>query len=345
MPKPIQNASSPTTQIEPTPKLVDSFGRAITYLRLSVTDRCDFRCVYCMAEEMTFVPRAQLCTLEELAQIAQAFTELGVTKIRLTGGEPLIRRSVETLLGELGAIKALNELVITTNGSHLKEHAQTLKDAGVKRINVSLDTLDPIQFKELTRTGNLNTVLEGIDHCKSLNFARIKLNAVILKHRNLDQVVPLIEFAKNHRLDISFIEEMPLGVITEHQRDQEFVSSAQLRELITECFDIETSSANTGGPSRYWQVKGSSTKIGFISPHSENFCASCNRVRVSAEGKLLLCLGNEHAIDLKAVLRAHPNNIEKLKQAIVNAIGKKPEKHHFEQDDVQIVRFMNATGG
>ncbi|BFM08000.1 GTP 3',8-cyclase MoaA [Halioxenophilus aromaticivorans] len=325
--------------------LTDPFGRKITYLRLSVTDRCDFRCVYCMAEEMTFLPRAQLCTLEELAEIGAAFCELGVTQIRLTGGEPLIRRNVQSLFHQLGALPSLKDLTLTTNGSHLAQYADELKKAGVKRINVSLDTLQQERFKALSRTGDLQQVLAGLEAAKSQGFSAIKLNAVILRNRNFDEVVDLVEYAHRNQFDISFIEEMPLGHISEHGRGEEFVSSEDILNCLKQHFAIQPSGYSTGGPSRYWQLAEGQTRVGFISPHSNNFCGDCNRVRVSAEGKLLLCLGNEHSVDLKAVIRAHPGDREKLKQAIVDAIGIKPERHHFEHDDVQIVRFMNTTGG
>ena len=326
--------------------LVDNFGREVTYLRLSVTDRCDFRCVYCMAEEMTFLPRAQLLTLEEMATIAQCFTELGVRKIRLTGGEPLIRRDVITLFRQLGQLPLLDELTLTTNGAHLVQHAKDLRSAGVNRINISLDSLQPARFKALTRTGDLHTVLQGIDAALAAGFERIKLNSVVLKNRNADEVVDLVNFALEKQLDISFIEEMPLGYITEHDRGEEFCSSEELRALIAAQHKLTPSESHSAGPSRYWTTPGSDSRIGFISPHSDNFCSSCNRVRLSAEGRLLLCLGNEDAADLKSILRRHPGDLDRVKAAIVAAMGQKPERHHFQLDDEpQIVRFMNATGG
>ncbi len=326
--------------------LHDKFGRTIDYLRLSVTDRCDFRCVYCMAEDMTFLPRAQVLTLEEAAEICRAFTELGVSKIRITGGEPLVRKNVLHLFNQVGKLSGLKELNLTTNGSHLAAMADDLRSAGVTRVNVSLDTLDEAQFTELTRFGKLPEVLAGISAAKRAGFERIKLNAVILKHRNLDQARALVEFALREQLDISFIEEMPLGAITEHGRQEEFCSSGEIRELINSHYPLQASSATTGGPSRYWTTAGSQSRIGFISPHSENFCSSCNRVRVTAEGRLLLCLGNENSVDLKAVIRRYPGDRDKLKSTIVAAMAHKPEKHHFYQDDgEQIVRFMNTTGG
>jgi len=327
-------------------KLTDAFGREITYLRLSVTDRCDYRCVYCMAEDMVFLPRAQVLSLEESIEICEAFAELGVRKIRITGGEPLVRNSIGTLFDQVGQIEALDELTLTTNGSRLTKFADKLADSGVKRINVSLDTLDSEQFTELTRFGKLDDVLSGIQAAQHAGIERIKLNAVILRQRNIDQVLPLVNYALEHNLDISFIEEMPLGQVTEHGREEEFCSSAELRELIEQQHELTPSNYQTGGPSRYWSIEGSESRIGFISPHSDNFCSSCNRVRVTAEGNLLLCLGNENSVDLKAIIRRYPGERERLKQAIVDAMSHKPEKHHFYEDDApQIVRFMNTTGG
>lgn len=326
--------------------LKDTFGREINYLRLSVTDRCDFRCVYCMAEDMTFLPRAQVLSLEESEQICRAFVELGIKKIRITGGEPLIRNNITHLFNQVGQLPGLEELTLTTNGSKLTELATNLKLAGVKRLNISLDTLDSDQFTELTRFGQLDKVLDGIQAAKRAGFERIKLNAVILKNRNLDQVPALVNFVLAEGLDISFIEEMPLGAVVEHGREEEFCSSAEIRAVINQQHPLQESAIKTGGPSRYWQIPGYTSRIGFISPHSENFCASCNRVRVTAEGRLLLCLGNENSVDLKDIIRRNPGDTEVLKQAIVNAMAHKPEKHHFYEDDAeQIVRFMNTTGG
>lgn len=325
--------------------LVDPFGREISYLRLSVTDRCDFRCVYCMAEDMTFLPRAQVLTLEESVTIARAFAELGVNKIRLTGGEPLIRKDAHTLVKKLKQIPQLKELLLTTNGSQLRKFAHTLYQDGLDRINISLDTLRPERFKALSRVGKLETVLDGIKAAQEAGFRNIKLNAVILKNRNADEVIDLTEFALNNDLDIAFIEAMPLGHIDDHDRKQEFFSSDDIKNVLQQRWQLQDSDYSTGGPSRYWQVKGQRSQIGFISPHSDNFCSSCNRVRVTAEGKLLLCLGNENALDLKAIIRRYPGEIERLKSAIIQAVGQKPERHQFDLNETQIVRFMSATGG
>ncbi|HIG07475.1 MAG: GTP 3',8-cyclase MoaA [Methylococcales bacterium] len=328
------------------PKLIDAFGRTVNYLRLSVTDRCDFRCIYCMSEEMTFMPRAQILTLEEIYQIAKAFSELGVTKLRVTGGEPLIRRNILELMNKLGGLQGVDELLMTTNGSHLDQMAQGLQQAHVKRLNISLDTLNPERFKRLTRTGDLQQVLRGIMAAKEQGFERIKLNAVILKNRNHDEVVDLVRYAVEHGFDISFIEEMPLGQVSEHSRAEAYYPSYQIREDLERHFSLSSVSDKTGGPSNYFKVDGSVSRVGFISPHSENFCSQCNRVRLTAEGRLLLCLGNEHSVDLKKIVRSHPGDRELLKQAIVEAMKIKPEKHEFNlQEKPVIFRHMSVTGG
>ncbi len=322
--------------------LVDPFGRSVTYLRLSVTDRCDFRCQYCMAEQMTFLPRAQVLSLEELLQVGAAFVALGVNKIRLTGGEPLVRNNLVWLVGELARLPGLNTLALTTNGSQLATLAEPLKAAGLTHLNISLDSLDPARFKHLTRTGELAQVLRGLDAAQAAGFSRIKLNSVILRSHNLQDVVPLVEFALARGLDISFIEEMPLGAVA-HVRREEFVASAELRELIGSRYALAPSDFSSGGPAAYWQVAGQRSQLGFISPHTANFCAACNRVRVTAEGRLLLCLGNEHSVDLRAIVRTAP---EQLTSQIAAAMAIKPEQHQFDQpDQPQIVRFMNTTGG
>ncbi len=330
--------------------LVDNFGRQVTYVRLSVTDRCDFRCVYCMAEEMTFLPKAQVLSLEEMAVLARNLVASGVTKIRLTGGEPLVRPGVVELVRTLSALPGLQELCMTTNGGRLQDLAQPLKEAGLHRLNISLDSLDAERFHALTRTGRLGRVLAGIQAAQDAGFEHTKLNAVILRGRNEDEALPLVRFALAHRLDLSFIEEMPLGVITEHDRAEAFISSDELRAMIRREFPLEAVADNTGGPSRYYRVPGHPVRIGFISPHSHNFCGDCNRVRITTEGRLLLCLGNEHAVDLRAALRDGPQQPEavdgRVQAALQAAMAIKPERHEFSLDDEpQILRFMNATGG
>tara|TARA_B100001123_G_scaffold294896_1_gene328844 strand:+ start:1621 stop:2634 length:1014 start_codon:yes stop_codon:yes gene_type:complete len=327
-------------------KLVDSFNRHINYVRISVTDRCDFRCIYCMSEEMEFVPRAQLLTLEEISTIAHVFTLLGINKIRITGGEPLIRKNVITLFNKLGSLDGLEELTTTTNGSQLMKLAIPLKEAGVNRINISLDSLKPDRFKRITRTGNLDKVLNGIDKALSVGFDKIKINTVILKNRNHDEIIDLVSFAVMKNIDISFIEEMPLGLIDDHDRTEMYYSSDEIKEDIQKKFELISSTESTGGPSKYFQIHGSKTKVGFISPHSHNFCDQCNRIRLTAEGRLLLCLGQENSVDLKKIIRAHPGNNEKLKESIRNSMHIKPKGHDFNTQDKPIIfRHMNVTGG
>ncbi len=331
-------------QMTPETGLIDRFGRRIDYLRLSVTDRCDFRCVYCMAEQMTFLPREQVLSIEELYEVGRSFVELGVRRIRLTGGEPLVRRGLLTLVQKLGRLPV--ELSLTTNGSQLESLARPLAAAGVDRINVSLDSLQADRFKRLTRTGDLDQVLRGIDAARAAGIWRIKLNSVILSGRNDDEVLVLVEFARERGLDISFIEEMPLGQISEHDRAEQFCASDRLRERIEQRFALLPSTERTGGPSRYYRMADSDSRIGFISPHSRNFCGDCNRVRVTAEGRLLLCLGHEHSVDLREVLRDPVRAPDALQQRIVAAMALKPERHEFRLDDEpQILRFMNMTGG
>lgn len=324
--------------------MVDSFGRKVEYLRLSVTDRCDFRCVYCMTEDPCFQPKDHVLHLEELAWIAQAFTELGVTKIRLTGGEPLVRTDCDQLVSLLGKLPGLTDLSMTTNGSRLTKFAKPMFAAGLKRLNISLDTLNPILFTQLTRNGKLDRVIDGIDAAIAAGFERIKINAVILKQQNDNEVIDLVDFCRGRRLDIAFIEEMPLGEIDERKRARH-CSSDEVKAIIESRYPLQLSNKRTGGPARYYTMADSPIHIGFISPHSHNFCHECNRVRVTVEGQLLLCLGNEHAVDLKSIVREFPADIERLKAAILAGINLKPKQHDFGNNQVQILRFMNATGG
>jgi cyclic pyranopterin phosphate synthase len=334
-----------TNSVKAIDTLVDRFGRHVNYVRLSVTDRCDFRCVYCMSEKMTFLPRDQVLSLEEIGRIAYVFKELGVEKIRLTGGEPLVRRDVVELIDYIGTL-GLKDFTMTTNGSQLNRYAKTLKKAGIHRLNVSLDSLDPEKFKRITRRGNLSQVIAGLDAAQQAGFERIKLNTVIMKGRNDDEIPALINFVRKRGIDISFIEEMPLGNVSDHNRQEAFCSSDEVKNIIENHYSLIGVAQKTGGPSRYYRMSDSSSQIGFISPHSHNFCGDCNRVRVTAEGRLLLCLGNEHSIDLRAILRAYPTDNEPLREAITDAMDLKPERHFFTTDgDVQIVRFMNMTGG
>ena len=341
-------------------ELVDRYGRKINYARLSVTDRCDFRCVYCMAEDMTFLPRQQVLSLEELYTVAQGLVNAGVSKIRLTGGEPLIRNNILWLIEKIGALDGLEELTLTTNGSQLKKYAQDLKRAGVARINISIDSLEPAKFASITRTGKLDQVLEGIDAAIEAGFERIKLNSVILKHRNDKEVIPLLEFAIKKGIDIAFIEEMPLGEIIEHDRALAFCSSDEIWENLSRQYQLTELPDKTNGPSRYFSVESKQaterlknniqTRVGFISPHSHNFCSECNRIRVTVEGRLLFCLGNEHSIDLREPLRMHqgtePEKHQLVSKLIQDNLHLKPEKHRFDLNgEVDIVRFMNMTGG
>ena len=327
-------------------KLIDKFGRTVNYVRISVTDRCDFRCVYCMDEKMEFHPRAQLLTLEEPTIISRAFVELGVDKIRITGGEPLIRRNITKLFQDIGQLPGLRELVTTTNGSQLPKLAKQLKDAGVKRINISLDSLDAEKFKRITRTGKLENVLAGIQAALDVGFERIKLNTVILKNRNDDEITDLVQFAIDKNIDISFIEEMPLGLIGDHDRAEVYYSSDQIRADIEKTMTLIPTTESTGGPSKYFNISGSESRVGFISPHSHNFCDQCNRVRLTCEGRLLLCLGQEHSVDLRHIIRSHPGDMEYLKQAIRDSMSIKPEGHDFNLKEKPIIlRHMSVTGG
>lgn len=329
-----------------TTSLIDGFGREITYVRLSVTDRCDFRCVYCMSEDMQFLPRTQILSLEEIYRVGKAFVDMGVTKLRLTGGEPLVRPNLLWLVEQLAALPGLRELTLTTNGSQLGKLAQPLRDAGLSRINISLDSLNADKFHAITRTGRLADVLAGIDAAQSAGFKNTKLNAVILRGRNDDEILPLVDFARDRHLDLSFIEEMPLGQISEHNRAQAHISSEDIRRVIATRYAMLPATDQTGGPSRYYRMSDSGIRLGFISPHSHNFCGTCNRVRVTVEGRLLLCLGNEHSADLKQALRETPDDDAPLRHAIVQALPLKPERHYFNLDEEpRIVRFMNMTGG
>ncbi|MDP4533795.1 GTP 3',8-cyclase MoaA [Marinobacter salarius] len=329
----------------PNATLTDRFGRTVNYVRLSVTDRCDFRCVYCMAEEMTFLPRQQVLTLEEIAQVAKTFVSLGTEKIRLTGGEPLVRRGILELVKEIGTF-GLRDFAMTTNGSQLPTMAEPLRKAGLKRLNISLDSLDAEKFSRITRTGRLAQVLDGIDAAKEAGFEGIKLNTVVMKGGNDQEVPELVEFARKKKVDITFIEEMPLGEISDHDRGQVLCTSDEVRDIINQRHELVPTPEDSGGPARYYRMPDSDIRVGFISPHSHNFCSTCNRVRVTVEGRLLLCLGNEHSVDLRRVLRGHPETDDKLRETIINAMDLKPERHHFSSEgDVQILRFMNMTGG
>jgi cyclic pyranopterin phosphate synthase len=326
--------------------LQDGFGRQIDYLRMSITDRCDFRCVYCMAENMTFLPRHQVLSLEELQRMAALFVHLGVKKIRLTGGEPLVRQGVVDLCQRIAALPGLRELVMTSNGSHLEKLAQPLADAGVKRLNISLDSLDAEKFRRITRTGDLHQVLRGIEAARGAGFERIKLNTVVMKGQNSDEIMALLDYAIERQLDISFIEEMALGDVG-RARGESFCASDEVRTLISQRYGVLDSAEQSGGPARYIRLSAfPSTRIGFISPNTHNFCATCNRVRLTAEGRLLLCLGHEHSLDLRTLLRQHLHDDSALIEAVQQALQRKPQRHEFSPDgEVKVLRFMNASGG
>lgn len=298
-----------------------------------------------MAEDMEFLPRKEILSLEEIGRIAKAFIRLGVSKIRLTGGEPLVRKNVVSLARDISATPGLSELNITSNGSQLIKQADSLRAAGVTRLNISLDSLRADRFRSITRTGNLDQVLKGINAALNAGFERVKINAVILNGRNEDEVLDLLQFCIERNLDISYIEEMPLGLIDDHDRAVTYCSSDDVRRIISQRHQLIHSEASSAGPSDYYHLQASPIRVGFISPHSHNFCHLCNRVRVTVEGRLLLCLGNEHSMDLRAILRSGADDSE-LEQAIISAMDLKPERHHFNlQNEPQIVRFMNMTGG
>ncbi len=338
-----------TDLITPGPALVDPFGRAVTYIRVSVTDRCDFRCVYCMSEDMSFLPKSDLLTLEELDRLCSAFVTRGTRKIRITGGEPLVRRNIMTLFRSLSRhldSGALEEITVTTNGSQLARYAKELAECGVKRINVSLDTLDPDQFRKITRWGDLSKVLAGIDAAQDAGMS-VKINAVALRDVNEHEFVPMIEWAHKRKCDLTFIEVMPLGEIDGERVDQ-YLPLSQVRAKLMDHFTMEESSHRTGGPARYVRVKETGGLLGFITPLTHNFCESCNRVRVTCTGTLYMCLGQEDAADLRAPLRASESN-DLLDQEIVRAIARKPKGHDFiidrTGDRPAVGRHMSVTGG
>ena len=327
-------------------QLTDQFNRKINYIRISVTDRCDFRCIYCMSEQMKFLPKKELLTLEEINRIASIFISMGVEKIRITGGEPLVRKNIDTLFNNLSKNKDLKELTLTTNASQLIKKAEMLKASGIERINISLDSLNPLNFKKMTRTGDLSNVLDGIEHAINIGLKQIKLNTVIMRGINDHEIFDLIEFAIKKNIDISFIEEMPLGD-TAFSRKSTFTSNDEVLKKIKTNYLIDKIDYRTGGPAEYWQILGTKSRIGLISPHSHNFCEECNRVRISCKGELFLCLGQDDKIELMPLLREYPNNDQPIKDAILNSMKIKPKSHEFnlEQNKPAVVRFMSHTGG
>ena len=326
--------------------LIDQFNRTINYIRISVTDRCDFRCIYCMAEKMTFLPRDEVLTLEEICRLANIFSTMGVTKVRITGGEPLVRKNIDSLFQNLSKNKNIKELTLTTNGSQLIHKAAMLKESGVKRINISLDSLNPTTFKKMTRTGNLNDVMNGINHALDVGFEKIKLNIVLMRDINDSEIFDLTNYAIDHGLDISFIEEMPLG-LTDYERKITSISNDEVIKNLNTRFSLEKINYKTGGPAKYWSIQNTQTKIGLISPHSHNFCGDCNRVRISCKGELYLCLGQETKIELMPLLRLFPNDDGPIKEAITNSMKIKPQSHEFDlnKKNPAVVRFMSHTGG
>ncbi len=337
------------TLTESTAPMVDPFGRAITYLRVSVTDRCDFRCTYCMSEHMTFLPKKDLLTLEELNRLCSVFIAKGVRKLRLTGGEPLVRKNIMHLVRDLGRhvyAGTLDELTLTTNGSQLASHAAELYDCGVRRINVSLDTLDADKFRQITRWGDFSKVMAGIDAALSAGI-KIKINAVALKDFNEHEIPDLMRFAHDRGMDLTVIETMPMGEIEEDRTDR-YLPLSQLRASLEQQFTLSDIPFKTGGPARYVNVKETGGRLGFITPMTHNFCESCNRVRLTCTGTLYMCLGQDDAADLRTALRASEDNAL-LSQAIEDAILRKPKGHDFVIDRTHkrpaVARHMSVTGG
>ncbi|MBD0865121.1 MAG: GTP 3',8-cyclase MoaA [Rhodobacteraceae bacterium] len=334
-----------------TAPLIDPFARPITYLRVSVTDRCNFRCVYCMSESMTFLPRKELLTLEELDRMCSAFVELGVQKLRITGGEPLVRRDIMTFFQsmtrhlESGTLK---ELTLTTNGSQLEKYAAVLAAAGVHRVNVSLDTLDEDKFAAITRWGRLPQVLRGVDAALATGL-RVKINAVALKTFNEDELPTITEWCAERRMDLTWIEVMPMGDIGNENRLGQFWSLKDVRAIYESRYTVIDLAERTGGPARYVRLEETGQKIGFITPLSHNFCENCNRVRLTCTGELYMCLGQEDMVDLRAPLRAYPSDNAPLRAAIRAAITLKPKGHDFDYSRQrlggQMSRHMNHTGG
>jgi GTP 3',8-cyclase len=342
------DASSPQAQSAPTSALVDAFGRTVTYLRVSVTDRCDLRCVYCMSEHMTFLPKAEVLTLEELDRIASAFVGLGVKKLRITGGEPLVRKGMMGLMGGLGRhLKngALDEITLTTNGTRLAEFAEPLAEAGVKRVNVSLDTLKPDLFRALTRGGDLAKVLAGIEAAQGAGL-KIKINAVALAHDNAAELPDLVRWAHGIGAEVTLIETMPMGEVEADRTDQ-YLSLTALRAELESFWTLTDLPVSTGGPARYVDVAETGGRLGFITPLSHNFCEACNRVRLTCTGTLHTCLGREDAADLRAVIRAGASDTD-LVAAIRAAVEVKPQGHDFHigrQLAPAVARHMSTTGG
>ncbi|MBO9464435.1 GTP 3',8-cyclase MoaA [Tropicibacter sp. R15_0] len=331
--------------------LIDPFHRPISYLRVSVTDRCDFRCVYCMSENMNFLPKKELLTLEELDRMCSTFIRLGVEKLRITGGEPLVRRDIMTFFQSMTRhldSGALKELTLTTNGSQLARFADGLYAAGVRRVNVSLDTMDDQKFADITRWGRLKQVMEGIDAAQKAGL-RVKINAVALKGFNEDELFAMTEWCAERDMDLTWIEVMPMGDIGNENRLDQYWKLSDLRDRLREQYTVTDLPDSTGGPARYVRLEETGQRIGFITPLTHNFCESCNRVRLTCTGELFMCLGQEDNADLRAALRNHPDSEEPLEEAIRAAILLKPKGHDFDYSrqkiDGQMSRHMSHTGG
>ena len=328
--------------------LLDPFKRPVSYLRVSVTDRCDFRCEYCMAENMSFLPKKDLLSLQEIERICISFIKLGTTKIRITGGEPLVRKNVMSLFENLGKYLKngpLKELTLTTNGSQLEKYALDLYNSGVKRINVSIDTLKPDLFAKLTRRGNLDQVLKGIYKAKEVGL-KIKINTVALKETNENEIIDILKWAHSNNFDMTIIETMPLGDI-DYDRTDQFLPLSKVKENLEKNFSLLKSQHYTGGPSRYFDVKETKNRVGFITPLTHNFCELCNRVRLTCTGKLYMCLGQDDSADFVSAARSE-NWEENLKNAIVEAISRKPKGHDFvirRKQSPSVKRHMSVTGG
>lgn len=297
-----------------------------------------------MSEDVEFLPREDILSFEEILRLVRAFAGLGVSTVRLTGGEPLVRKDLASLVAQIRAVEGISEVTLTTNGSLLSRYAKPLRKAGIDRLNISLDTLNREKFAEITRRDRLEDVLAGIQAARKEGFKRIRINSVIMRGLNDDEIIPLTDYALGNDLDISFIEEMPLGEVG-YDRQVTFISSDEIREIIGTRYRLSSTDYQTGGPARYWSADGYQGLVSFISPHSHNFCGDCNRVRLTASGRLLLCLGNEHSKDLLAELRSGCSD-EEIRQSLIDALRLKPERHDFDLgEEVQILRFMSHTGG
>ena len=329
-------------------QLIDPFGREVNYLRVSVTDRCDFRCTYCMSENMTFLPKKDILSLEELETICNVFVKLGTKKIRLTGGEPLVRKGILNLIKNLGKKigNGLDELTLTTNGSQLQKYAEFLKENGVNRVNVSLDHLDPSKFREITRWGDLDKVLAGIEKAKSVGI-KVKINTVALKDFNEKNIIEMIEWCSLNEYDMTLIEVMPMGDIGSENRFNQYLPLSKVKERISKKFNLINIPKKTGGPARYYKIEGKKIDLGFITPLTHNFCESCNRVRLTCTGILYMCLGQDDNVDLKNILRNKGSSF--LEDSLFKAISRKPKGHDFNISksgiNISSNRHMSVTGG